>query len=75
MIAVEQQRIDRVADFAGRRFDECEPQIARTVLDSKEVASDSSFRRQDENAGRMRELLRLLVPDEAKARGFRQTID
>ena len=46
VIAVEQQRVDRRADLAGRRFDEREPQIARAVLDAEQIARQPAVRRQ-----------------------------
>ena len=67
VIAVEQQRVDRRADLARRRFDERETQIARAVLDAEEVSRESAVGREHDDAGRMRELLRLLVPGVAEA--------
>ena len=75
MIAVEQQLIDGVADPAGRRLDQRELHVARRVVDAEEVARQPALRRRDDDAARMRELLRLVVPREVEARRVGQRLD
>ena len=72
VIAVEQQRVDGRADLALRRLDERQAQVARAVLDAEEVAREPAVRRHHDDAGRMRELLGLLVPGVAEAGGARE---
>jgi hypothetical protein len=75
VIAVEQQRIDRCSDLAFRGFDQRQPEIARTELDTEHVARQAAVRRQHDDPARVRELLRLLVPRIPETRCPRQALD
>src|SRR5665213_345420 len=75
VIAIEQQRIHRRADFAIGCIDDREAQIARSVLDAKEVPGEPPVRSEHDHAGWMRELVRVLVPDIPKAGRFGEAID
>ena len=75
MIAVEQQRIDRRPDLAVRRFDDRVPQIARAVFDAEQIPREPPVRREHDDASRVSELLRLLVPHVTEAGRLRETVD
>ena len=52
-----------------------EAEIARAVFDAEEIPRQPSLRRQHDDAGRVRELLRFLVPGVTEAGGLCQPLD
>src|SRR5690348_10454111 len=56
VVAVEQHALDRRGNLAGACVENCEPKIARTVIDAEEVARDMSVGRQHHHARGMGEL-------------------
>src|SRR6266508_476581 len=74
-IAIENQRVDCRPDPAGRGCDDCKPQIARSVLDAEQIPGQTAVGRENDDAGRMGELLRVRVQRLPKTGRLRQTID
>ena len=73
--AVEQQRIDGRPDLAVRRFDNRIPQVAWAVFDAEQISRQAPVRREHDDAGRVRELLRIRVPHISEAGRLREAID
>ncbi len=75
VITIEEERVDGPADPAGRRLDEREPEIARSVLEAEQVTREPAVRRQDDKPRRMGELPRLLIPHISEPGCLRQALD
>src|SRR5262245_19178849 len=74
LVTVEQHLVDRRPDVALRGLVQRQPQVLRRVLDAEQVVRDAALRRERDDAGRVRPLLRTLVPHVAEAHRLGQPV-
>src|SRR6516164_5720858 len=75
LVAEEQEVIDRVSDFAGGSVHQAEANVARRILDAKEVARDAALGGKQQDSTGVAEQAGLLVVAETETRGLGNGVD
>ena len=75
VIAIQQNVIDRRADFARGGIHEAEAHVAAGIFDTVEIAGDVAVRREQQNAAGVSEEIVLGIEGETEVRGFGRGFD